>query len=217
MLKTLTTCCLTAAAMLVLGTYLSGQGGERPGRVPSAPLVVAMQETGAAAQENPSHLPLANVGWIGVQFEENRGHGVKVTSVFPGGPVASAGVRAGDVLVRIGNVDIGSMQAAEAAIEHLVPRQPALLTVERRGKAVETKLVAESLADFRQDYINEMMRRDPRDPNYGQHHGISDADISAELVRRLFEQHERLERSLNDVLQEVRALRKQVAALQSKG
>jgi hypothetical protein len=59
-----------------------------------------------------------------------------------------------------------------------------------------------------------MLRRDPRDRQYGQHHGISDADMSVELVRRLFEQHERMERTLQQVLDEVHALRKEVRALQ---
>ena len=58
-----------------------------------------------------------------------------------------------------------------------------------------------------------MLRRDPRDPNYAMHHGVSDADMSAEVIRRLFEQHERLDRSLHEVLKELQALRQEVAAL----
>jgi hypothetical protein len=71
----------------------------------------------------------------------------------------------------------------------------------------------DSLAEFRERYINEMMRRDPRHPKYAAHPGISDSDMSAEVVRRLFEQHERMERTLHDVLKELHELRQEVRAL----
>jgi uncharacterized protein YdcH (DUF465 family) len=58
-----------------------------------------------------------------------------------------------------------------------------------------------------------MLRRDPRNPNYALNHGVSEADMSAEVVRRLFEQHERMDRTLHEVLKEVQALRQEVAAL----
>jgi hypothetical protein len=119
----------------------------------------------------------------------------------------------GDVLILVGNTEVNSTEGADTAIEALVPGQPATLTVERGGKQVELKVVPETMAEFQQHYISEMMHRDPRDPGYGKHPGVSESDISAEVVRRLFEQHERMERSLHEVLKEVHALRKEVAAL----
>ena len=138
-----------------------------------------------------------------------------MASVFPAGPAAVAGVRVGDVLVRVGGTEIASPQDAETALAQLAPHKPTTVTVERRGKKHELKLLPESLAEFKQAYVAEMLRRDPRDPKYAMHHGVSEADMGAEVVRRLFEQHERLERTLNDVLTEVQALRKEVAALKN--
>jgi predicted metalloprotease with PDZ domain len=220
MLKTLTTIGLTTTVILVIGTFLWVQGsesrGERPSLAPAGSRLLAMQEPAAPAQDSTSHSALASMGWIGVTLEENNGHGVKVAAVFPAGPAAGAGVRVGDLLVRVGGADVTSAQTAQEAIEKLKPANPGSLTVERRGKAVELKVVPESLADFRRDYIHEMLRRDPRDPHYARHHGVSDADMQAEVVRRLFEQHERMERSLHEVLKELQALRQEVASLKNK-
>ncbi len=213
MLKPFPMICLTAATVPLVGAFLLAQGaGERsPAR--SAPVVLAMQEAPATAPGS-AHSQLAKIGWVGVMLQDNNGHGVKVQGVFPGGPAGFAGVRVGDVLVRIGGSDVNSTQDAESAIERLVPQQPSTLNVERGKKATELKVTPGSLAEFRQDYIREMMRRDPRDPRYAVHHGVSEADVSAELVRRLFEQHERMERALIELTKEVHGLRKQVAALQ---
>jgi predicted metalloprotease with PDZ domain len=216
MLKPFPMICLATAAIPLAGAFLLAQGaGERtPPR--SAPVVLAMQESRPAAPESAAaaHSPLASAGWIGVILEDNQGHGARVEAVFPAGPAAFAGVHVGDVLVRIGGTDVNSSQDAQTAIERLTPQKQTELSVQRSRKTAELKVIPGSLADFRQDYVSEMLRRDPRDPKYGMHHGVSEADMTAEVVRRLFEQNERLARSLNDVANEVHALRKQVAALQ---
>jgi len=214
MLKPFPMICLATAAIPLAGAFLLAQGaGERtPPR--STPVVLAMQESRPAAQESAAHSPVASAGWIGVILQDNQGHGARVEAVFPGGPAAFSGVRVGDVLVRIGSTDVNSSQDAQTAIERLTPQKQTELSVQRSRKTAELKVIPGSLADFRQDYVGEMLRRDPRDPKYGMHHGVSEADMTAEVVRRLFEQNERLARSLNDVANEVHALRKQVAALQ---
>jgi predicted metalloprotease with PDZ domain len=214
MLKPFPMICLTAATIPLVGAFLLAQGaGERsPAR--TAPVVLAMQEAPPTAPASAPPSQLAKIGWVGVMLQDNNGHGVKVQGVFPGGPAAFAGVRVGDILVRIGGTDVNSTQDAESAIERLVPQQASTLNVERGKKATELKVTPGSLAEFRQDYIREMLRRDPRDPKYATHHGVSEADVSAELVRRLFEQHERMERALIELTKEVHALRKQVATLQ---
>ncbi len=214
MLKPSRIICPAVTVLLVIGAFFWVQGGERPAVRPSSPVVLAMQESASTSADHSPRVPLSNVGWIGVMIEENQGHGVRVAGVFPAGPAAMAGVRVGDTLLRVAGADLVSTPKAEAAIEQLVPEKPASLTVLRGGKNLELKVIPGSLAEFKRDYVSEMMRRDPRDAKYGMHHGVSEADMSAELIRRLFEQHERLERSLNDVLKEVRELRKQVAALQ---
>ncbi len=209
MLKFLLTACLIGIGFLGLGAM----GGQRPSRCVRS-RAGRHAERGNRATRTDAPAALANIGWIGVSLENAKGQEVRVKDVFPGGPAAFARVRAGDVLLKIADANVDSRDAAEAAIERLVPRRQTSLTIRRQGKAVELKITPDSLAEFREHYISEMMRRDPRDPKYGQHHGVSEADMSVELVRRLFEQHQRLETTLNALTREIQALRKEVRALQ---
>ncbi len=209
MLKFLLTACLICVGFL----SLSAIGGQRSGAA-SDPVLLAMQKEGTDSQEPASAPALANNGWIGVSLEDANGQEVHVKDVFPAGPAAFAGVRVGDVLLKIGGANVDSRDAAQAAIERLVPRRQVSVTIRRHGKAVELKITPDSLADFRQRYISEMVRRDPRDPKYGQRHGVSDADMHVELIRRLFEQNQRMESSLHELTREVQSLRKEVRALQ---
>jgi hypothetical protein len=168
---------------------------------------------GPPAPDNQRENVPADRGWIGIMLEDSQPRGPRVVDVFPGGPAAFGGVHLGDVLIRIGGASVTSAAEATSALERLAPRQQKTITVERRGKSLELKLIPDSLAEFRGRYVSEMMRRDPRHPKYAEHPGISGSDMSIELVRRLFEQHERLERSLNDVLKELHELRRELRTL----
>jgi hypothetical protein len=210
MLKSLLTACLIGVGILGIGAI----GGQRPGDV-KRPLLVAMQEEVTKRQDGPRGQALANRGWIGVMMEDAKGQGqeIRVKDVFPGGPAAFTGVRAGDTLLKIGDANVESVNAAQAAIERLTPRKQTSLTIRRKGKAIELKVTPHSLAEFREHYISEMMRRDPRDPKYTERHGVNEADMHVELIRRLFEQHQRMETSLNELRAEITALRQEVRAL----
>jgi hypothetical protein len=212
MFKPLHLACLTGCAIGAGFLGIGAIGGQRSADAPR-PSLVAMQEPQANPSEAPKRPTVSQAGWIGVVLDEHKGEGVRVKSVFPAGPAAFAGVREGDILVRIGDANLDSTASAEAAIERLVPGRRSLLTIQRRGKTVELKITPDSLADFRQHYLSEMLRRDPRDPRFGQLHGVSEADMSVEVVRRLFEQHQRLETTLIELTKEIDALRKEVRAL----
>jgi hypothetical protein len=207
MLKTLQIACLTGCAIGAGFLGIGATGGQRSADAPK-PSLVAMQEPQANPIEGQKRPTASPVGWIGVVLD-----GVRVKAVFPAGPAAFAGVRERDTLVRIGDANVDSTASAEAAIERLVPGQRSPLTIQRHGKSIELKVTPRNLAEFRQHYISEMMRRDPRDPKFGQLHGVSEADISVEVVRRLFEQHQRLETTLIELTREIEALRKEVRAL----
>jgi PDZ domain len=200
------------AGLIGVGLFgLRAIGDQRP-RGASLPVLVAMQEVTKPQEASPGQA-LANSGWIGVSLEDANGPEVRVKDVFPAGPAAFGRVRVGDVLLKVGGVSVTSRDAAQEAIERLVPQRQASLTIRRQGKAVELKITPGSLAEFREHYIGEMLRRDPRDPKYGQRHGVSEADMHVELIRRLFEQHQRMESSLLELTREVQALRQEVHAL----
>ncbi len=202
---------LAAGGLLLAGSRPPASGPQRAVD-PKAPVVLARQEPAKASEGKPADAT-PDRGWIGLMLEDNKGQGARVVDVFPAGPAAFGGVRAGDVITRIGQTQVSMAATATTAIEQATPRQPISVTVERRGRSVELKVVVDSLAEFRERYINEMVRRDPRHPKYAAQPGVSESDISAEVVRRLFEQHERLERTLHEVLKEVHELRQEVRAL----
>jgi membrane-associated protease RseP (regulator of RpoE activity) len=201
---------------VVGGLLLAGpgrQGSAAPPRPAEtrAPIALAMQDSAPRTQDGKEAAP--DRGWVGLMLEDANGQGAKVANVFPAGPAAFAGVRAGDVLTRIGATAVASASAATTAIEQATPHQPISITVERRGRTLELKVPVDSMNDFRGRYINEMVHRDPRHPKYAAHPGISETDMSAEVVRRLFEQHERMERALNELTKEVHELRQEVRSL----
>ncbi|HXY34767.1 MAG TPA: PDZ domain-containing protein [Planctomycetaceae bacterium] len=200
---------LTVCGLLLADSQRTGPAPQAPTNA-KPPIVVAMQEPAAKPAEGNA---APDRGWIGLMLEDASGQGARVVDVFPGGPAAVARVRPGDVITRVGQTAVTSAAAAASAVEEAAPRQQIALTVDRKGKSVELKVAVDSMADFRERYITEMMRRDPRHPKYAAHPGISEADMQAEVVRRLFEQHERLERALNEVLKEVHELRQEVRAL----
>ena len=55
---------------------------------------------------------------LGLTLEKSSdGHGVVVAAVEPDSPAASKGFRAGDVVLKVGNVDVNDPTALVAAIE----------------------------------------------------------------------------------------------------
>jgi serine protease Do len=67
-----------------------------------------------------------------------RERGLVVTSLAMDGPAAQAGVRASDVIVRIGATPVASRAAAAAALQRARP--PVTLTLNRRGHYAMVRL-----------------------------------------------------------------------------
>lgn len=149
-------------------------------------------------------------GWIGLMVEETPEGGIQVANVFPGGPSAFAGIRQGDVILKAGDTKVQSEAALAQQVEQWKPGTSAVLVVRRGNRELPLSIEVGSLRNFHGNYVQEMMRRDPRDPNFAHMHGVSPADLNVELVRRLFEQNQRLEKSLLELHQEVAALRREV-------
>jgi S1-C subfamily serine protease len=63
------------------------------------------------------------------------GTGARVTSVVPGGPAARAGLRAGDVIVRIGTARVDGSGDVSAAIFSARPGERVQVEYRRRGRA----------------------------------------------------------------------------------
>lgn len=87
-------------------------------------------------------------GWIGVEpanlspdliesFGLKAKRGVLITGVLQNGPAAQAGVRPGDVIVKLEERDIGNVSELLTGVAALKPGTPAKVRVQRRDDAVE--------------------------------------------------------------------------------
>jgi membrane-associated protease RseP (regulator of RpoE activity) len=204
--------CFALAAFLFAGDSPGRPAAEAPAGGSSqaavedrASIQVAFQD--AAAPQKTAAAAAPDLSWIGVMLEDGPEKSVKVSSVFPGGPAAFAGVRVGDRLAKVGDAETTTLAKAVEAIEKLPPKAAATMTVFRDGKSLSLMVNTQRLADFHERYVREMLRRDPRDPQYTHQHGVSEADMQVELVRRLFEQNQRLETTLNVLVDEIQGLR----------
>jgi S1-C subfamily serine protease len=73
-------------------------------------------------------------GFLGIELAEEGGT-VRAAAVLADSPAARAGVRPGDVLVRIGDREVTSIKAARAAVAAVRPDDRAILVVHRDAGA----------------------------------------------------------------------------------
>lgn len=68
--------------------------------------------------------------------------GVLVTQVEPGGPAERAGIKPGDVLLKVDDREISDGQALQRSVQSLQPGKKVMVTVQRDGKSklIEVKL-----------------------------------------------------------------------------
>lgn len=204
------------AATAVLFGVLAPAPGQPGSRQSAASRAAAQRSSRSASASGRTAAAVPDAGWIGVMLKQGAKGMPTVSEVFPGGPAAFAGIRKGDHVSKVAGRPVKSVSAFVSVIEKSKPGQRIEIVVMRGTKEVKLTAGVRSLRRFHRRYVAEMMRRDPRHPDFGKHPGVSPVDMTIELNRRLFEQHERLERSLHQVLVELNALRKQVDALKKK-
>jgi serine protease Do len=81
-------------------------------------------------------------GQLAQYFRLDADHGLLVTSVDEDGPAAKAGVKAGDVVLKLGGRKIASAADLHEALEDVAPGNTVPTTVFRDGKPVDLKIVA---------------------------------------------------------------------------
>jgi serine protease DegQ len=91
-------------------------------------------------------------GWIGVEpsdlspelaqtFDIKNESGVIITGVLQNGPAALAGMRPGDVILRIGDKPIADVVQLLGAVASLKPGAAAVFSISRKGQAQELNVV----------------------------------------------------------------------------
>ena len=73
-----------------------------------------------------------------------QGPGARIEGVTPGSPAEKAGLRPGDVLVRIGETEIAGLREFSAALKALEPGQTVAATVLREGEEITVSVTVEA-------------------------------------------------------------------------
>jgi predicted metalloprotease with PDZ domain len=166
--------------------------------------------------------------WLGVHLDEtSEMEGAMVAAVYPSGPAARAGIRDGDVITRFGEHQIKSAQDLSDIVEKSEPNSEVEFTI-MRGQT-ERKLTAQlgSRMMFAETQGRTYAREGEQNQQQNEQEHRFDHDEMLENVpehallveqnRQLCVQNERVERLLLQLMQDVRALRDEVAALKNGG
>lgn len=116
------------------GALVGVMGAPESGDVAVATGVVDRLIARAAAGDVPRSFGLAVQRLDGALARAFGTKGVLVSEVVPAGPAAMAGLAAGDVLVRVGETRVDSLEAASAALRAAANAPVATLRVVRRGR-----------------------------------------------------------------------------------
>jgi S1-C subfamily serine protease len=104
-------------------------------------------EAGGAPGQFEYFMPGPRRAMLGVNLggAEPSGGGVRVESVSPGGPAEAAGVKAGDVIVAIGEKPVATGRELVRAMEAVEPGEKVELGIRRDGKSLELAVEARPL------------------------------------------------------------------------
>jgi C-terminal processing protease CtpA/Prc len=91
-----------------------------------------------------------DVAWLGVFLQDSEGNqdGAQVTQVYPAGPAARAGLRAGDIITAVDGQRIGGSADLIGTIEELQPGARAQLAISRNNQQVNVPVVLGSRESF---------------------------------------------------------------------
>ncbi|MHC4390502.1 MAG: PDZ domain-containing protein [Planctomycetota bacterium] len=110
------------------------------GAIPSDDQARRPAPTPRATPKKPTPAPRAkakNKGFLGVYLQDtDNGFGVAVTRIMPGSPAEKGGMLAGDVVVKVGNLNVADLESFTEELSYYGAGQTVKLGVARNGQAV---------------------------------------------------------------------------------
>jgi len=107
--------------------------GQAVGAMPApVPYAVAPSPIQPAAQ------PSAAIKQLGLEATDaETGAGVRVTGVMGGSRAEAAGLRAGDIIVKVGGADVGNLVELQTVLAKAAPQASVILRVVRDGRLLK--------------------------------------------------------------------------------
>lgn len=152
--------------------------------------------------------------WLGVTLdEESEAAGARIRAVFPSGPAARAGLRQGDVVTRLNDKQVDDAEMLVEVISEMKPGSDAELTIQR----TDQQLTLTARLGDRAAYLGQpFSANDGNNQSFGpsdEFSSVPDHAMMLEQHRHFSLQHQRLEEQLQQVLEELKALRGDVEEL----
>jgi serine protease Do len=151
-----------------------GYNGEEDG--PAAPGSVARSRLGLSVQSVNADLAEA----LGLHSDK----GAVVTAVLPGGPGEEAGVKRGDVILRVDDAVVRNAEGLAAAFSGVKPGRETDLTLMRGIKTLELSITPRPMPPAARGAWDDEDRNSDRDSPRGERLGVKVADPDRWLRRR---------------------------------
>lgn len=100
-------------------------------------------------------------GFLGISFEDEQTTPLKVVGTVPGSGAAEAGVKAGDLLLKVSDVRTPSLVEIFRILEDTKPKDELSLVLEREGRSVPLTVRLMSAADV-ESAMNERTSADAK-------------------------------------------------------
>jgi S1-C subfamily serine protease len=187
--------------------YLSGQYGRQ------VPVVILRDGRQYTVQLTPENDDNDNTAWLGVYLNDSETGqaGAQVAQVYPAGPAARAGLRAGDIVTQVEGQSVSGAADLISIIEEQQAGSRVKLVVSRSNQQVEIPVTLGSRDSFVYRGQSEESyggRRD--DSHYGENDQYSNLPpfaMQLEHERRMYEQHQRIETEIAKLQDEIKQLR----------
>jgi membrane-associated protease RseP (regulator of RpoE activity) len=141
--------------------------------------------------------------------------GAQVTQVYPAGPAARAGLRAGDIISSVNGQEVSDGSELIRVIEQQEPGSRAQLTILRNNQQMELPLTLGSRQSFtwsggeqfsgqQGQYASSQSGQSGEEDYWG---NVPPFAMQLEHERRMYEQHQRIETQISKLQEEIAQLR----------
>jgi len=144
-------------------------------------------------------LPKCHDAWLGVILSDEKNGGAKIEHIVTGSPASKSPLQEGDVLVKVGSVEIQNAKSFLEKIEGMGPADPLYLSFRREGQVSEVEVKLGSFCDAPMAFVRHLNSQHLN----SRHDEQQGTNASIELM----------DRAIDDLRNRIRELRDEVRAM----